>query len=216
MLDVVNDYNDQVECQPIIRKCMKLVTHYNMSLWCVLHENPMAEKMVGTLGSILQRKVTEVLAIRKHKHEKEKYPNMPDIFFEVVQPKARGRDQDDWYFKIESVESWGVPVELDENGKMSDPENEFAKEADERFKKLKWTSSGLSRSEVDSALTRLGVTSNRRRSSLIDIALDFGIIYKSGEKARPKYYYKGIDKPQPNDESETLPFEAPEKEEVPF
>ena len=47
MLDIVEDYNDQTLCQPIIRKCMKLVTHYDMSMWCVLHENPMADKMVG-------------------------------------------------------------------------------------------------------------------------------------------------------------------------
>ena len=220
MLDVVNDYNDQTECQPIIRKCMKLVTHYDMSLWCVLHENPMADKMVGTLGSILQRKVTEAFAVRKHKHEKDKYPNMPDIFFEVIQPKARGRDQDEWCFEVLSAESWGVPVELDDNGRVNDPEErkvlEFIKEANERFSKLNWTSSGLTRSDVDNALMKQGVTSNRRRGDLINIALEKGIIYKLGEKQRPKYYYNGMNKEQPNDQAQELPFNKPEDDGAPF
>lgn len=220
MLDVVNDYNDQTECQPIIRKCMKLVTHYDMSLWCVLHENPMAEKMVGTLGSILQRKVTEAFAVRKHKHEKDKFPNMPDIFFEVIQPKARGRDQDEWCFEVVSAESWGVPVELDDNGRVNDPEERkyqaFIREADERFSKLAWTSNGLNRSDVDSGLTKQGVTSNRRRGDLINIALEKGIIYKLGDKQRPRYHYNGLNKEMPNDQAEQLPFEGPNQDGVPF
>lgn len=220
MLDVVNDYNDQTECQPIIRKCMKLVTHYDMSLWCVLHENPMAEKMVGTLGSILQRKVTEAFAVRKHKHEKDKFPNMPDIFFEVIQPKARGRDQDEWCFEVVSAESWGVPVELDDNGRVNDPEERkykaFIREADERFSKLAWTSNGLTRSDVDSGLTKQGVTSNRRRGDLINIALEKGIIYKLGDKQRPRYHYNGLNKEAPNDQAEQLPFEGPNQDGVPF
>ena len=220
MLDVVNDYNDQTECQPIIRKCMKLVTHYDMSLWCVLHENPMAEKMVGTLGSILQRKVTEAFAVRKHKHEKDKFPNMPDIFFEVIQPKARGRDQDEWCFEVVSAESWGVPVELDDNGRVNDPEERkykaFIREADERFSKLAWTPNGLTRSDVDSGLTKQGVTSNRRRGDLINIALEKGIIYKLGDKQRPRYHYNGLNKEMPNDQAEQLPFEGPNQDGVPF
>ena len=220
MLDVVNDYNDQTECQPIIRKCMKLVTHYDMSLWCVLHENPMAEKMVGTLGSILQRKVTEAFAVRKHKHEKDKFPNMPDIFFEVIQPKARGRDQDEWCFEVVSAESWGVPVELDDNGRVNDPEERkykaFIREADERFSKLAWTPNGLTRSDVDSGLTKQGVTSNRRRGDLVNIALEKGIIYKLGDKQRPRYHYNGLNKEMPNDQAEQLPFEGPNQDGVPF
>lgn len=218
MLDIVEDYNDQKECQPIIRMCMKLVTHYNMSMWAVLHENPMADKMVGTLGSITQRKVTEAFAVRKHKHENT--PNMPDIYFEVIQPKSRGRDTDEWCFEVVSAESWGMPVELDSNGRVDDPidrkEKEFITEADERFKKLAWTSSGLSRSDVDKYLTNQGVTSNRRRGDLINKGLEKGIIYKTGDKTRPKYYYKGLNKPLPNDEAETLPFDKADNKDLPF
>lgn len=116
MLDIVKDYNNQEECQPIIRKFMKVATHYNVSLWCVLHENPTFEKMVGTLGSVLERKVTEAFAIRKHKNEngKDAKPNRPEIYFSVEQKKARRYDQKDWDFEIiNNAEGWGVPLELD-------------------------------------------------------------------------------------------------------
>lgn len=115
MLDIVKDYNSQEECQPIIRKVMKLATEYNASIWCVLHENPTFEKMVGTLGSVLERKVTEAFAIRKHKNEMGKIakPNRPKIYFSVEQKKARRYDQDDWDFEIiNNAEGWGVPQEI--------------------------------------------------------------------------------------------------------
>ena len=116
MLDIVRDYNDQKECQPIIRECMMTATKYDISMWCVLHENPTFDKMVGTLGSVLQRKVTEGFAIRKHKqaNEPKKRPDRPPIYFTVEQLKARRYDQDDWDFEVlNNVEGWGVPQELD-------------------------------------------------------------------------------------------------------
>lgn len=117
LLDIVEDYNEQKECTPIIRELMIMATHYNMSTWCVLHENPTTEKMVGSLGSIAQRKVTEVFAVRKHKNEKgkDKKPNRPDIYFSVEQLKARGKDVEDWDFEILSVEGWGRPQEIIDN-----------------------------------------------------------------------------------------------------
>ena len=217
-LDVVDDYNEQKECQPIIRMCMMLVTHYDMSMWCVLHENPQTDKMVGTLGSIMQRKVTEAFSVRKHKHENT--PGMPDIYFEVLQPKSRGRDQDEWCFEVTNAESWGVPVEIDSNGRVENHEDAKARqlinEANERFSKLSWTSSGLSRTDVDKGLTRQGVTSTRHRADLINMALEKEIIYKTGDKARPKYHYNGLNKDIPNDQSEALPFEKPADDNAPF
>jgi hypothetical protein len=119
MLDIVEDYNDQKECQPIIRKCMMLATHYDTSLWAVLHENPMVDKLVGTLGSITQRKVSEIFTVIKVKQselkEHDRNPKLPDIYFRVKQNKARGKDVEDWYFHYVSVDGgWGQPVEIDD------------------------------------------------------------------------------------------------------
>ena len=115
MLDIVNDYNDQKECQPIVRECMMTATQYDASMWLVLHENPMADKLVGTLGSITQRKVTEVFTVRKHKRSEEKVfkPNRPDVYFTVTELKARGRDVGDWDFEvIPGAAGWGMPREI--------------------------------------------------------------------------------------------------------
>lgn len=223
MLDIVEDYNDQKECQPIIRKCMMLATYYDTSLWAVLHENPMVDKLVGTLGSITQRKVSEIFTVIKVKQcdqpENQRRPELPEIYFRVKQNKARGRDVTNWLFYFVTSEGgWGEPKEIEENGvKVVDSkEIAFIKEADERFKKLNWTSAGLSRSDVDSGLTRQGVTSNRRRTDLINKALDVGMLYKDGTKERPKYHYNGLNRPLPNDESETLPFARPDNNEPDF
>ena len=216
-LDVVNDYNSQEECQPIIRKCMMLVTHYDMSMWCVLHENPMADKMVGTLGSIMQRKVTEAFSVRKHKHEKDKYPHMPDIWFEVLQPKARGKDQDEWAFEVLSAESWGMPVELDQNGRVDNEANQKElrdkREADDYFKTFAWTPSGATYTDLEKHLRAKGLTSNRRISYMFNVAMEYGIIYKSDKR---KFHYNGLTQQMVNDQAEQLPFARPDNEETDF
>ena len=227
MLDIVEDYNDQTECQPIIRKCMKLATHYDASLWAVLHENPMVDKLVGTLGSITQRKVSEIFTVIKVKQcdlkPHDQRPELPPIYFKVKQNKARGRDVEDWMFRyVVNEGGWGQPMEIEENGAKVVERSETAeydaivKEAVERFSKLPWSSFGLSRTDIDSGLMKQGLTSNRKRVDLINIALEKGILYKSGTVQRPKYHYKDIDIPAPNDVAEDLPFEKPDGEEPDF
>ena len=212
MLDIVRDYNDQVECQPIIREAMMLATHYDSSLWIVLHENPMVDKLVGTLGSIVQRKVAEIFSVKKIKQSElkpnEKQPNRPSIYFTVKQLKARGRDVADWdYAYQQNAAGWGMPVELDDNGAtvvtVNSKELEMMKEADERFKSFNWQSSGATYSELERHLKSVGVTSNRRVSALFEIAMEKGIIYKNGKK----YHYNGL-RDLANDAPEELPFEG--------
>ena len=67
LLDVVNDFNSNIECQEIIYKCMQAATKYNISLWCLVHQNPGADKLVGHLGSMLERKVTNVFQVKPSK-----------------------------------------------------------------------------------------------------------------------------------------------------
>ena len=139
MLDIVKDYNDQVECQPVVRSCMMLATYYDASLWMVLHENPLVSKLVGTLGSITQRKVTEIFEVIKVKQEdlkpNEKDTSLPSIYFIVNQTKARGKDVSRWYYKYDMMDGWSVPTEfdkpetlLDETGNIKVPAKEKEKE----------------------------------------------------------------------------------------
>lgn len=107
LLDVVADFNDNIECQELIFKCMKTAAHYQMSLWCILHQNPGGEKLVGHLGSFLERKVTDVIQTKKVKD-----PSSGDIYFEVKQKKARSRDFNDWKFRVLPINSWGEPEQI--------------------------------------------------------------------------------------------------------
>jgi hypothetical protein len=95
---------------------MMLATHYDTSMWLVLHENPMVDKLVGTLGSITQRKVSEIFTVRKHKQSDEKNserrPDRPEIYFTVQQLKARGRDIGNWDFQVTTESGWGTPKEI--------------------------------------------------------------------------------------------------------
>ena len=217
MLDIVEDYNDQKECQPIIRKCMMLATYYDTSLWAVLHENPMVDKLVGTLGSITQRKVSEIFTVIKVKQadlkENDRRADLPEIYFRVKQNKARGRDVADWLFQyVTNQGGWGEPNEIEENGTqvMNDREMQFMKEADERLKAFNWTSAGATYTELERHLRKS--VSGRRAGDLINIAAEHGIIYKSDKK---KYHYNGL-KELPKDNNQDLPFDGPKNEEVPY
>ncbi len=216
MLDIVEDYNDQKECQPIIRKCMMLATYYDTSLWAVLHENPMVDKLVGTLGSITQRKVSEIFTVIKVKQAdlkpNEQRPDLPDIYFKVKQNKARGRDVADWLFQyVTNAGGWGQPVEIQDNGQriVNTKEMELLKEADEIFKDYNWTSTGATYTDLERFVRSKGVTSNRKISTLFNTAMENGIIYKSDKK---KYHYKGLNAIADNDQTESLPFDKSEGE----
>ncbi len=220
MLDIVEDYNDQKECQPIIRKCMMLATHYDASLWAVLHENPLVDKLVGTLGSITQRKVAEIFTVIKVKQadlkESDRKPGLPDIYFRVKQVKARGKDVGDWLFRFENnVGGWGQPIEIEDTGAtvIDNKRANELKECDALFKAYNWTPSGTTYTELERHIRTHGhITSNRKISELFNLGMENGIIYKSNKK----YHYNGI-KQLPDDGVQDLPFERPnEYEEVPF
>ncbi|MBO4621997.1 MAG: AAA family ATPase [Paludibacteraceae bacterium] len=119
LIDVVSDFNDNVVCQEIIYKCMSAASHYKMSMWLLLHENPGSEKMVGHAGSFLERKATDVLKTKKEKGA--------EVIFRVSQKKARARDLEEWPFRIEDDEHhYGHPVIIDaEEIVAADPDSDF-------------------------------------------------------------------------------------------
>ena len=223
MLDIVEDYNDQKECQPIIRKCMMLATHYDTSLWAVLHENPLVDKLVGTLGSITQRKVSEIFTVIKVKQadlkENERRADLPDIYFRVKQNKARGRDVADWLFQyVTNAGGWGQPVEIEENGATvmniaESKEIQMMKDADTLFKCYNWTTSGARWTDLDRYVRSKGV-SGSKFSDLLSLACEKGILYRDDKK---KYHYHGLkDIPMPKDSTGDLPFPPSDNNETEF
>ena len=115
LLDVVNDFNSNTECQELIYKCMQAATYYNISLWCLIHQNPGADKLVGHLGSMLERKVTDIFVTKK-----EKNATTGDATFTCHQMKARGRDIPDWKFQVLPIMGWGIPEQLSQEPKKND------------------------------------------------------------------------------------------------
>lgn len=108
LLDVVEDFNSNEECQRLIYKCMQIASHYNASVWCLVHLNPNGLKLVGHLGSILERKVTDIFATQKDNSRGE-------AVFTVTQKKARGRDVPEWKFRVLPVDGYGRPEQIDES-----------------------------------------------------------------------------------------------------
>ena len=223
MLDIVEDYNDQKECQPIIRKCMMMATHYDTSLWAVLHENPMVDKLVGTLGSITQRKVSEIFTVIKVKQAdlkpNDQRPDLPDIYFRVKQNKARGKDVADWLFQyVTNAGGWGQPVEIQDNGaKVTNiaeaKEIQMMKDADTLFKGYNWTTSGARWTDLDRYVRSKGISSSKF-SDLLSLACEKGILYRDDKK---KYHYHGLkDIPMPKDNTGDLPFPPSDNNETEF
>ena len=223
MLDIVEDYNDQKECQPIIRKCMMLATYYDTSLWAVLHENPMVDKLVGTLGSITQRKVSEIFTVIKVKQadlkENDRRSDLPDIYFKVKQNKARGKDVADWLFQYVTNEGgWGQPIEIEDNGvKVTNiaesKEIQMMKDADTLFKGYNWTTSGARWTDLDRYVRSKGISSSKF-SDLLSLSCEKGILYRDDKK---KYHYHGLkDIPMPKDSTGDLPFPPSDNNETDF
>lgn len=132
LIDVIEDFNSNAECQEMIYKLMKVASFYKISLWALLHQNPGTTKMVGHAGSFLERKATDIFTTTKTKDEK-----MHDIYFTISQHKARGRDVDDIIFRVQNTFALGEPIQegcktLDD--KRDDEEREYRKILGEIYK----------------------------------------------------------------------------------
>lgn len=101
ILDLLEDFNDLKECSRIVSELMQLATHFGISVWCVIHTNPNGEKMTGHLGSAFLRKATSIFRC-------EKQPKGTEVFFEVSQTKARGKDVPSWTFEVLPLNDFGV------------------------------------------------------------------------------------------------------------
>ncbi len=110
LLDLCRDFNDNETCQKLIYRCMSIATHYNISLWCLVHQNPgNTTKLIGHLGSMLERKVTDVFCCIKETNDKT-----GEIVFHVKQTKARSQDVPSWRFRVLPING-GIPEQIDES-----------------------------------------------------------------------------------------------------
>lgn len=203
LLDVVADFNDNKECQETIYKCMQVASYYGISVWCVVHQNPGGEKLVGHLGSFLERKVTDIFQTKKDKSEKT-----GDVTFNVKQLKARGRDVEDWQFKVLSVDSWGRPEQVKPAQPIERAIGDPIELVEQWFKEAKgnveWPAT---RQTVKDVIIRdYGKQTNKPRQDIdLQMLLNKRLLIESNVKQKGHYLLI------PNDEDE-MPFPPPESE----
>ena len=209
LLDVVEDFNSNSECQELIYKCMQAATHYGISLWCLVHQNPGADKLVGHLGSMLERKVTDIFVTKKEKND-----TTGDATFNVHQMKARGRDIPDWKFKVLPVGGWGMPEQLNTEPKLNDtPDHIKAWLLAGRYD-IEWPATKEKIKEIFK--NRGGVNNRTAQNDNMKVALNRRFVIEQPKETRTKgqNYVKFILNPQefPNDD----PFGKPNEEKAPF
>ena len=196
LLDVVRDFNDNKECQETIYKCMQVASHYGISVWCIVHQNPGGEKLVGHLGSFLERKVTDVFQTKKDKNDKS-----GDVTFTVSQKKARGRDVQDWQFRVLPIDSWGRPEQITteqiqkkgEKSEGDEPEKirKWIEQATERYN---WP---MSRADIKkNVFGEIGGQLNHdKQNTDLTIALNLGYLEQSTLKKNGSYMLQPPDDP---------------------
>ena len=215
--DLLSSINDEESITKTLDYFSSVAEDRKMSIWLALHQNPNRKndedglKMRGWAGTELGNKVSDTLVSIKTK-------TASGVTFTVKQQDARDKDIDDWKFEVtDDAGLLGIPKIISNGATVANPADvkrqQAETEAYERFALLTWTSSGMSRSDLDRGLTQQGVTSNRKRTSMIDIGLETKMLYKSGDKQRPKYHFNPDMKPVPNDQAEDLPFDPPSNNE---
>ena len=177
MIDIVNDFNDNKECQERIYQCMAVASHYNISVWCLLHLNPGSEKAVGHLGSFLERKATDIFVTSKDEDTQT---------MKVKHVKQRLKKVEDVHFRVEDDERhYGHPVIVDNPVVLEDEQKSKCKYPVDTLTSLYWGPDGKRYKDLVKDLNDLGITSNRDITDLRRCALEEGVIR---QEANGRYY----------------------------
>lgn len=209
LLDVVNDFNNNTECAETIYKCMQAATHYGISLWCLVHQNPGGDKLVGHLGSILERKVTDIFRTAKEKNNTTGLAT-----FTVKQLKARGRDVPDWKFQVLPITGWGMPEQLNAVPSENDTPENIKRWLSDGRDDIEWPAT---KEQIKAIFKNRGGVKNKPAQDdnmKVALARRFIIVQEPGTmkkgQTHPKYILNPFEFPN-NDE---LPFEPPEAEQT--
>lgn len=204
LLDVVADFNDNVLCQETIYKCMQVASHYGISLWCLIHQNPGSDKMVGHLGSFIERKCTDIFSVKK---EKDEYTG--DVSFTVSQKKTRGRDIEDWKFRVLPTNGWGVPEQFEARQLDGDAPNDIRRWLQEGKDDIVWPATMTS---IKGLLSQRGFQANKDKLQAdFTIARNRRFLLEAPKEKGQKHVRfmlnpEEIDTTDENENEKTLPF----------
>lgn len=189
LLDVVNNQNEMDECAPIINECLAIATRYKLALWTVIHQNPNSNsKMSGNLGSMAERKAGDVMSTTKSKDEITGV-----ITFEVKQLKARGKDIDNWLFRIDWNEEQRLALPCPIVSVMQTPEDKEEQEKQklaEMFGKVNIGTDGICITKLKKRLGDKKSNAESETYRAAQKAIYYGIM--SYSEVNKRYYYHGI------------------------
>ena len=105
--DLLISINDEEGITQVLSELGTIAEQRNMCIWCALHQNPdkdaEGKKMRGWAGTELGNKVSDTLISIKSK-------TTNGVSFTVKQQDARGKDLDDWKFKVtDDAGALGIP-----------------------------------------------------------------------------------------------------------
>lgn len=181
IIDLVDDFNDNKECQLRIYQMMALAEKLNIVVWTLLHLNPGSEKSVGHLGSFLERKATDILLTSQDKetqmicisHEKHRFRKIEDINYEV--------EDDENHYGIPKIKYGAIHI--------AEPEEHT--NVRKAMLSIQWSIEGLRYTEVEAGLKAYGITSKRKLSDYISIAQSMGLVTKDEDSKRYFIQYEG-------------------------
>lgn len=204
LIDVVADFNDNVNCQELIFKCMATASHYNISLWLLLHQNPGTEKMVGHSGSFLERKASDILQTKKVKDK-----DTGKIHFEVSSKKSRSKDWEDYKFLVDDYPPYyfGLPKLMEDSSIAPEPEEEddngfdvynMTAEMLAPMQMLITDRNGMTTRDMEKATKDLFKIGATKADKAMEKAVEFGILIRAENK---RYYL-----PDPTGDEGQSPF----------
>lgn len=190
LLDLVDNINDYKECSDRIYECMKIASLFDASVWFVIHENPNTDKIAGHLGSVAEKKSTDILKTKKEKSQTTDF-----VHFVVTQTKARSKDISKWCFEVvDGKNHLGIPQEIDDVKGQNDSEkgsnkSETMTEQEKclaLFNAIAFPPGGLTYKELIAQIMVVSSKSETTCERRIKSAVNYGIIHQ--DSITQKYY----------------------------
>lgn len=213
LIDIVADFNDNKQCQEIIFRLMAVASHYDISVWTVLHQNPGTTKMVGHAGSFLERKATDIFETKKEKNR-----DTGDVSFTLMQGKARGKDIPDIKFKVSDViYKFGMPeVQSQQQNTDSPPlrSNRTREEIDAIMKKHLPNSIAKTQRSLREEIKKDERIGTDKATHLITDAITLGIVER--DKVSQKLLYNNTVKTPSTESPNLFDMGTADEDEAPF
>lgn len=99
-IDFVERFNDEDESRQFLQKILKWTDDYQFHITGVLHKNPDGGKMIGHIGSLVERKASTIISLSKVQDKKDQSL--------VVHERGRDMEFDDFLIEINQ----GLPYKL--------------------------------------------------------------------------------------------------------